>query len=90
MAVTSIEAASAGIDYNPFHFDIQHNPYPVYKRMRDEAPVYHNPAMNFWALTRYDDVLAAFLDKETFISGEGVTLEGVDKGGPSSATSEDP
>ena len=46
--------------------------------------------MNFWALSRYDDVLAAFLDKETYISGEGVTLEGVDKGGGGLIQLDDP
>jgi cytochrome P450 len=78
------------IEYNPYAPDVQSNPYPIWKRMRDEAPVYHNPAMNFWALTRYDDVLAAFLDTKTFISGEGVTLEGVDKGGGGLIQLDDP
>ncbi len=78
------------LEYNPYAADVQANPYPVWKRMRDEAPVYHNPVMNFWALTRYDDVLAAFLDAKTFISGEGVTLEGVDKGGGGLIQLDDP
>jgi cytochrome P450 len=47
--------------------------------MRDEAPVYYNRKLDFYALTRYDDVLAAFLDPATFISGNGVTMEGIDK-----------
>jgi cytochrome P450 len=80
MTVTSVEAASQGIDYNPFHFDVQHNPYPVYKRMRDEAPVYRHPDLGFYALTRYDDVLSAHLDPATFISSNGVTLEGGEMG----------
>ena len=60
MALTSIEEASASIDYNPFLFEVQHNPYPVYKRMRDEAPVYRHPELGFYALTRYVDVLNVF------------------------------
>jgi cytochrome P450 len=68
------------LDYNPYTPENQYNPYPMWKRLRDEAPVYHNPEMSFYAISRYDDVVAAFLDKETFISGEGVTLEGFDKG----------
>jgi len=68
------------IEYNPYAPDVQYNPYPCWQRLRDEAPVYYNPELPFYALSRYDDVLAAFLDKATYISGEGVTIEGVDKG----------
>jgi cytochrome P450 len=67
------------VDYNPFAPDVQHNPYPVWKQLRDEAPVYHNPDFGFYALSRYDDVLAAFLDPTTFISGKGVTIGGPEK-----------
>lgn len=66
--------------YDPFAFETQHNPYPVYRRLRDEAPVYHNPDLGFYALSRYHDVLAAHKDPATFISSRGVTLEGVEAG----------
>lgn len=69
------------VEYNPYAPEIQHNPYPTYKRLRDEAPVYYNPELNLYALSRYDDVQQAFLDPTTFISGRGVTLEVVDNGG---------
>jgi cytochrome P450 len=62
--------------FNPYDPEVQRDPYPLFKRLRDEAPIYFNPDMNFWALTRYDDVLAALLDPTTFISGMGVTLDG--------------
>ncbi|HET6953189.1 MAG TPA: cytochrome P450 [Acidimicrobiales bacterium] len=68
------------LDYNPYAPEIQHNPYPVYERMRREAPVYRHPELGFYALTRYDDVLGAMGDPATFISGEGVTPAGTDKG----------
>jgi cytochrome P450 len=68
--------------YNPFTFETQHNPFPVYRRLRDESPVYHNDEMGFYALSRYADVLAAHLDPRTFISSEGVTLEGGERGQP--------
>jgi cytochrome P450 len=61
--------------YNPFDHVTVDNPYPVYRRLRDEAPVYHNPDVGFWALSRYDDVLAAHLDAATFSSAHGVTIE---------------
>lgn len=66
--------------YNPFDFATQHNPYLVYQRLRDDAPVYHNPELDFYALSRYADVLAAHKDPATFISSEGVTLEGAERG----------
>ncbi|MFA5883099.1 MAG: cytochrome P450 [Acidimicrobiia bacterium] len=66
--------------YNPFTFETQHNPYPVYARLRDEAPVYHNPDLGFYALSRYADVLAAHKDPVTFVSSHGVTLEGGEAG----------
>ena len=68
------------MDYNPFAREIQTNPYPVYRWLRDEAPVYHNEEIGFWALSRFADVLSAHLDASTFISGHGVTIEGYDRG----------
>ena len=68
------------MEYNPFARDIQTNPYPVYQWLRDEAPVYHNEEIGFWALSRFDDVLNAHLDPARFVSGHGVTIEGYDRG----------
>jgi cytochrome P450 len=67
------------VEYNPFARDTQTNPYPVYQWLRDEAPVYHNEEIGFWALSRFDDVLAAHLDPGTFVSSHGVTIEGFDQ-----------
>jgi cytochrome P450 len=47
------------------------DPYPVYRRLRDEAPLYHDDRWNVWALTRFDDVQAATKDWETFSSSVG-------------------
>jgi cytochrome P450 len=68
------------MDYNPYSSATQHNPFPIYQWMRDEAPVYHNDKVGFWALSRYDDVLAASLDTATYLSGHGMTIEGLDVG----------
>jgi cytochrome P450 len=68
------------VEYNPFARDIQTNPFPTYRWLRDEAPVYHNPEIGFYALSRFDDVLGAHLDAATFVSGHGVTIEGYDQG----------
>jgi cytochrome P450 len=65
----------ADVVYNPFGFALHDNPYSTYQRLRDEAPAYWNPELEFWALSRFDDVLAAFRDPERFSSSKGVALE---------------
>jgi cytochrome P450 len=64
------------IVYDPYDAAIVHNPFPVYARLRDEAPVYRNEQLGFYALSRYADVVEAHLDYETFSSAKGVTIEG--------------
>lgn len=70
------------VTFDPYGPEYMANPYPIYKRMRDEAPVYHNAERNFWALSRFDDVLASLRDAKRFLSGGGVTIEGFEKGYP--------
>ena len=47
----------------------------MWKRLRDEAPVYRNEEFDFYALSRYDDVLDGLLDAGTFLSSHGIVLE---------------
>ena len=61
--------------YDPYDYGIDADPYPVWKRLRDEAPVYRNEKYGFFALSRYDDVLAGLLDVDTFLSSHGILLE---------------
>ena len=63
------------IYYDPYDFEIDADPYPVWKRLRDEAPLYWNEKYEFFALSRWDDVDAAMLDWKTYISGRGSVLE---------------
>ena len=70
------------VEYNPFDWETAHNPYPVYRQLRDEAPVYRNEQFGFWALSRYDDVVAAHLNSDDFSSAHGVTIEGAEKDAP--------
>ena len=63
------------MEYNPFARDIQTNPYPAYQWLRDEAPVYHNEEIGFWALSRFDDVLDGLHDPATYTSTGGVAIE---------------
>jgi len=70
------------VEYNPFDWETAHNPYPVYRQLRDEAPVYRNEQFGFWALSRYEDVVAAHLNSDDFSSAHGVTIEGAEKDAP--------
>ncbi len=69
-------------EFNPFDFEFHRNPYPTYEWLREEAPVYHNPTLDFWALSRFDDVLAGLHDPATYTSGHGVALEDEGPDGP--------
>ena len=61
--------------YDPYDYAIDADPYPIWRRLRDEAPVYRNEQHGFYALSRYDDVLTGLLDHETYRSGHGIVLE---------------
>ena len=63
------------IYYDPFNMEIDKDPHPLWKRMRDEAPLYRNEKFDFYALSRYDDVEKALVDWDTYRSGKGSTLE---------------
>jgi cytochrome P450 len=65
----------APVYYDPYDVVIDDDPYPAWKRMRDEAPLYHNEKYDFYALSRWDDVEAALLDWDTYRSGRGTILD---------------
>jgi cytochrome P450 len=64
------------VEFNPYDKAFADDPYPIYRQLRDEAPVYHCAPQNFWALSRYADVLEAHKDFKTYSSAGGVTIEG--------------
>ncbi|MEZ0049058.1 cytochrome P450 [Mycobacterium sp. MAA66] len=66
--------------FDPFSEEFFSSPYETYRRMRDEAPVYYSKQYDFYALTRHDDVAAAFKDFESYSSAYGVDLGQVRKG----------
>jgi cytochrome P450 len=70
-----VSEATVEVYYDPYDHAIDCDPYPVWKRMRDEAPLYHNERYDFWALSRFGDVERALVDWRTFISGRGSVLE---------------
>jgi cytochrome P450 len=61
--------------YDPYDYAIDADPHPIWKRLRDEAPVYYNEQHDFYALSRFDDVLQAHLDPVTFSSAHTTVLE---------------
>jgi cytochrome P450 len=66
--------------FNPVSQDYFDNPYEIYERMRDEAPVYYDEVEDFYALTRHADVAAAFKDYESLSSARGCDLSMVRTG----------
>ena len=65
----------ADVYYDPYDVDINADPYPAFKRLRDNAPLYYNEQYDFYAVSRYDDVERGLKDRDTFISGRGGILE---------------
>ncbi len=63
------------VRFDPYSYEHHEDPYPTYRRLRDEAPAYLDPEHGFWALSRHDDVRAAIDDWPTFSSTGGITLE---------------
>jgi cytochrome P450 len=61
--------------WDPFDTDLDDEPHEVWRRLRDEQPVYRNDRYDFWALSRFDDVEAAHRDPATFSSARGTVLE---------------
>jgi len=63
------------VHYDPFNFEIDSDPYPVWKRLREERPLYYNEDYDFYALSRYEDVERGLIDWETYSSARGTLLE---------------
>ena len=65
----------ADVYYDPYSVEINADPYPVYRRMREEAPLYYNENHDFYAVSRYEDVERGLLNPQTYISGKGGIIE---------------
>ncbi len=61
--------------FSPYDYEVHEDPYPVYARLRDEAPLYRNEEFDFWALSRHEDVLAAFRNVDAYSNSHGVSLD---------------
>lgn len=78
------------LEFNPFAYEMHEDPYPTYARLREEAPAYYNADMDFWAFSRFDDVLNGFRDWETYTSTKGIALEQLSEGSAPSMIGMDP
>ncbi|RAY16330.1 cytochrome P450 [Actinomadura craniellae] len=65
----------APLAFSPYDYAVHEDPYPLYARLREEAPLYRNDELDFWAISRHADVSAAFRDHARFSSGNGVSLD---------------
>ena len=72
MTATSTES---GVRFDPYDVELIADPYPMFARLRDEAPLYYNAEYDFYALSRFADVNKALIDVGTFSSARGVILE---------------
>ncbi len=71
---------------DPYDYDFHEDPYPYYKRLRDEAPLYRNEELKFWALSRHRDVWEGFRNSATLSNRDGVSLDPVSRGPHASKT----
>lgn len=63
------------VTFNPYDYGFHEDPYVTYRRLREEAPAYYNEELDFWALSRHEDVVAAFRDNQRLSSANGVSLD---------------
>ena len=71
---------------DPYDYDFHEDPYPYYKRLRDEAPLYRNEELKFWALSRHQDVWQGFRNSTSLSNRDGVSLDPVSRGPHASKT----
>jgi len=67
--------ADTDLYYDPYDFEIDNDPYPVWRRLREEAPLYYNDKHDFYALSRFSDVEQGLTDWQTYSSAKGMLLE---------------
>ena len=63
------------MEFDPFSREFFEDPFEIYRWLRDEAPVYHNPDRGFWAVSRYQDCIEVHRDVGAFTSTHGLTLD---------------
>lgn len=74
MPTTALSTTTPPLHYDPFEVGELADPYPLYERLREEAPLYHHAKGDFWVLSRFDDVFRATRDFTSFSSARGLTF----------------
>ena len=64
---------------DPYDYDFHEDPYPYYRQLRDEAPLYHNADLKFWALSRHADVVQGFRNSTSLSNKHGVSLDPISR-----------
>ncbi len=73
----TVETSDLVLD--PYDYDFHEDPYPYYRRLREEAPLYRNDELKFWALSRHGDVLAGFRNSTALSNKYGVSLDPISR-----------
>jgi cytochrome P450 len=68
--------------YNPYSESFRADPWPIYKKMRDEAPVYYIEELDAWALSRFEDVWQASMDRTSYTATRGTSPDALLHDGP--------
>mgnify|MGYP003383492512 CR=1 FL=1 len=76
-----VEGSKPEMHFDPYSMEYALDPYPFYEWMRENAPVYHHREMDFYILSRYEDVWKAHRDAAIYSSAHGVTIEVQDNAG---------
>lgn len=71
----STASTDSSIRFDPYDVELIADPYPMFARLRDDAPLYYNAEYDFFALSRFADVNKALIDVGTYSSARGVILE---------------
>ena len=71
----TVAAADTPLAFDPYDYEFHEDPYPLYARLRAEAPVYHAEADDLWVVSRHADVHAVFRDDQSFSNRMGVSLD---------------
>jgi cytochrome P450 len=72
---TTVGEPASEVYYDPYDFEIDADPYPIWKRLRDEQPLYYNEKFDFYAVSRFGDVDACSTDWKTYVSSRGTLIE---------------
>jgi len=75
VATVTTTATTSELVYDPYDHDTIFDPHALFKRLRNEAPLYHSDEHGFYAVSRFDDIEQILLNRDTFISRKGVTLD---------------